>query len=151
MTRIPKMAVACAVAAVFVRLLPAQPPPPRVMPKPEELAKIREKTEQIEKLVAELKAKHADPVLLNDVEVYAKAGRFLIEYPELFGTQAAIDHSFEVLDQGIERAHQLMEGKPGWEQGNKRIEAYRSAVDGALQPYGLTFPANYDPSKPTRL
>jgi pimeloyl-ACP methyl ester carboxylesterase len=130
---------------------PQTPPPPRVTPKAEELARIREKTEQIEKLAAELKAEHADPVLLNDVEVYAKAGRFLIEYPELFGTQAAIDHSFEVLDQGIERAHQLMEGKPGWEQGNKRIEAYRSEIDGALQPYGLTFPANYDPSKPTRL
>jgi pimeloyl-ACP methyl ester carboxylesterase len=121
------------------------------MPKPEEVAKIREKTEQIEKLVGDLKAKHADPVLLNDVDVYSKAGRFLMEYPELFGTQAAIDHSFEVLDQGIERAHQLMDGKPGWEQGNKRIEAYRSEIDGALQPYGLTFPANYDPSKPARL
>jgi hypothetical protein len=169
------MAVACVAAVVFIGLLTAQEPatlgsaaplpqaaggrgrgqqpplPPRVMPKPEELAKIQEKTDQIEKLVGELKAKRAEPVLLNDVEAYAKAGRFLIEYPELFGTQAAINHSFEVLDQGIERADQLMEGKPGWEQGNKRIEAYRSEVDGALQPYGLTFPANYDPSKRTRL
>ena len=126
-------------------------PPPPIVPKPEELARVREKTEQIEKLVSELKAKHADSVLLNDVEVYAKAGRMLLEYPELFGTQAAIDHSFDVLDQGIERAHQLMDGKPQWEQGTKRIEAYRPEIDGALQPYGLTFPANYDPSKPVRL
>jgi len=130
---------------------PQAAPPRRVMPKPEELAKIREKTEQIDKLVGELKAKHADPVLLNDVEVFAKAGRFLIEYPELFGTQAAIENSFAVLDQGIERGHQLEAGKPDWEQGNKRIEAYRSEIDGALQPYGLTFPANYDPAKPVRL
>ncbi len=160
MTRTSKAAAACAVAAVFIGIMWAQQPapapagrgaPPRVTAKPEELAKVREKTEQIEKLVAELKAKHADPVLLNDVEVFAKAGRMLLEYPELFGTQAAIDQSFDVLDQGIERAHQLMEGKPGWEQGQKRIEAYRSEIDGALQPYGVTLPANYDPSKPVRL
>jgi hypothetical protein len=75
----------------------------------------------------------------------------LLEYPELFGTQAAIDQSFVVLDQGIERAHQLMDGKPQWEQGQKRIEAYRSEIDGALQPYGVTLPANYDPAKPVRL
>jgi pimeloyl-ACP methyl ester carboxylesterase len=128
-----------------------QPPPPRVTAKPEELAKIREKTEQIETLVVTLKAKHADQALLNDVEVYAKAGRMLLEYPEMFGTQAAIDHSFQVLDQGIERAHQLLDGKPQWDQGQKRIEAYRSEIDGALQPYGVTLPANYDPAKPATL
>ena len=116
----------------------APPPPPPIDPKPGDLAKIREKTAQIEKLVADLKAKHADPVLLNDVEVYAKAGHFLLEYPELFGTQAAVDHSLTVLDQGIERATQLQSGKPEWDSGPKRIEAYRSEIDGALQPYGIT-------------
>ena len=141
MKRTSALAATCTAAAVFIGILVAQPPapqtaagrgrgaqaptPPAIVPKPEELARVRDKSEQIEKLVSELKAKHADPVLLNDVEVYAKAGRFLIEYPELFGTQAAIDHSFEVLDQGIERAHQLMDGKPQWEQGPKRVEAYR--------------------------
>jgi pimeloyl-ACP methyl ester carboxylesterase len=125
--------------------------PARAVAKPEELAKIREKTEQIEALVKQLQAKKADPTLLNDVEVYAKSGRMLLEFPEQFGTQAAIDHSFEVLDQGLERAHQLLDGKPQWDQGPKRIEAYRSEIDGALQPYGVTLPANYDPSKPVRL
>jgi pimeloyl-ACP methyl ester carboxylesterase len=126
-------------------------PPSRAVAKPEELAKIREKTEEIEGLVKQLQGKKADPVLLNDVAVYAKAGRMLLEFPEQFGTQAAIDHSFEVLDQGIERAHQLLDGKPQWDQGQKRIEAYRSEIDGSLEPYGVTMPANYDPSKPVRL
>ncbi|MDP9170361.1 MAG: hypothetical protein M3N54_07070 [Acidobacteriota bacterium] len=165
MTRTSKLLAACAATVV---LLAAQqsplsnppqaagrgrgaPPAPRVWPKAEDLAKIGDKSGQIEKLVAELKAKHADPTLLNDVEVYAKAGRMLIEYPELFGTQAAIDHSFEVLDQGIERARQLLAGKPQWDGGQKRIEAYRSEIDGSLEPYGLTMPANYDPAKPVRL
>jgi pimeloyl-ACP methyl ester carboxylesterase len=128
---------------------PQSPPP--IQPKPEELAQIREKTEQIEALAADLKSRHADPVWLNDVEVYAKAGRMLLEFPELFGTQNAIDHSFLVLDQGVERARQLQSGKPQWDAGQRRIEAYRSEIDGSVQPYGVTLPANYDPAKPARL
>jgi len=76
------------------------PAPPPVVAKPEELARIKAQTEQIEALVKDLKARHADPELLGDVEVYAKAGRMLLEFPDMFGTQAAIDHSFVVLDQG---------------------------------------------------
>jgi len=127
------------------------PPPPPVQAKPEELSRVREKTTQIEALVSELRSKRADPVLLGDVEVYAKAGRMLLEFPELFGTQAAIDRSFEVLDEGIERGKQLQRGAPQWTNGTKRIHAYYSDMDGSVQPYGITLPANYDPSKPVRL
>src|SRR5256885_6587157 len=127
------------------------PGPPPIQPKADELAKVREKTEQIEALVKDLKAKHANPELVGDVEVYSKAGRMLLEFPELFGTQNAIDHSFLVLDQGIERAQQLQNGQPQWNQGRKQIHAYYSEIDGSIQPYGITLPANYDPSKPTRL
>ena len=128
---------------------PATPLP--VEAKPEELAKIGEKTAQIEVLVKDLKAKHADPVLVTDVEVYAHAGRMLLEYPEMFGTQAAIDHAFVTLDQGIERATQLQSNQPQWTQGGKRIYAYTSEIDGAVLPYAVTLPENYDPNKPTRL
>jgi pimeloyl-ACP methyl ester carboxylesterase len=127
------------------------PTPPPVDPKPEELAKVKDKAEQIEALVKDLRAKSADPELLGDVEVYAKAGRMLLEFPDMFGTQAAIDHSYLVLDQGIDRAKQLLTGQPQWNQGKKQIHAYYSAIDGAVLPYGVTLPENYDPTKPTRL
>ena len=127
------------------------PPPPPVTPKPEELAKVKDKTEQIEALVKDLRANHANPELLGDVEVYAKAGRMLLEFPDMFGTQAAIEHSFLVLDQGIERAKQLQSNQPQWNQGKKQIHAYYSEIDGAVLPYGITLPENYDPAKPTRL
>jgi pimeloyl-ACP methyl ester carboxylesterase len=126
-------------------------PPPSIQPKPEEFATVKDKTEQIDALVKDLKAKQADPQLLGDVEVYSKAGRMLLEFPELFGTQNAIDHSFLVLDQGIERAKQLQTGQPQWNQGKKQIHAYYSEIDGSVQPYGITLPANYDPTKPARL
>src|SRR5258707_11749522 len=80
--------------------------PPPITAKPEELAKIKEKTGQIEALVKDLKAKGAKPELVGDVEVYAHAGKMLLEYPDMFANQAAIDHAFSTLDQGIERGQQ---------------------------------------------
>jgi hypothetical protein len=55
--------------------------PPPVQAKPEELAKIKDKTEQIQALVKNLKAKRAQPELVGDVEVYAHADNMLLEYP----------------------------------------------------------------------
>jgi hypothetical protein len=122
-----------------------------VKAKPEELAKMKEKTEQIEALVKDLKAKHAKPELVDDVAVFAHAGRMLLEFPDMFAGQAAIDHAFTNLDRGIERAQQLQAGQPQWNQGKKQILAYTSEIDGAVLPYGVTLPDNYDPTKPARL
>lgn len=126
-----------------------QPQP--ITAKSEELQKIREKTEAIEGLVKDLRAAHAKEELVNDVEVFAHGGRMLIEYPDMFANQAAIGHAFATLDIGIERANQLKAGDPKWNEGRKQIHAYRSEIDGAVLPYGITLPANYDPSKPARL
>src|SRR5260370_19713424 len=124
---------------------------PPIQPKAEELAQIRAKSEQIEGFVKELRSKHVDSDLLGDVEVYAKAGRIMLEFPELFGTQNAIDHSLVVLDQGIQRAKQLSDGASPWNAGKKQIHAYYSAIDGSVQPYAVTLPEGYDPAKPARL
>ena len=141
-------------AAAFTLLsLFAQPraPQPPIVPKSEELQQVEAKTEEIEKIVASLKAKHADPDLVGDVEVYAKAGRILLEFPDQFFTQNGINHSLAVLDTGIERAQQLQKGESPWTASHKQTHAYYSAMDGSVQPYGITLPASYDPSKPTRL
>jgi pimeloyl-ACP methyl ester carboxylesterase len=127
------------------------PSQPSITAKPEELAKIKDKTEQIETLVKDLRVKHANPELLGDVEVYAKAGRMLIEFPDMFGSQAAIEHAYQVLDQGIERGKQLQANQPQRNLSKKQIHAYYSAIDSAVIPYGVTLPQNYDPSQPSRL
>jgi len=124
---------------------------PPIQPKPEDLAQIREKCDRIEASVRELKRKHTDPDLVADVEIYAKAARFLVAFPELTITQAAIDHAMTVLDQGIARGRQLSDGASPWNQGKKQIHAYYSAIDGSVQPYAVTLPENYDPAKPARL
>ena len=125
--------------------------PSPIQAKPEELTKIKEKTGQIEALVKDLKAQRAKPEWVTDVEVYAHAGRMLLEYPDMFGNQAAIEHAFTTLEQGIERGKQLQAGQPLWNEGKKQIHAYTSEIDGAVLPYGVTLPENYDPNKPTRL
>jgi pimeloyl-ACP methyl ester carboxylesterase len=141
---------------------PTQPQPPAgpgraggrgapFQPAHEDLAQVTAKSEQIEAIVKELKAKHADPDLIGDVEVYAKAGRFLVEIPELVNSRAAIDHAMVVLDQGIERGRQLQSGQSPWNTGKKQVHAYYSAIDGSVQPYAITLPEGYDPSRPARL
>jgi len=119
--------------------------------KPEDLDQIKSKTNALETLVQQLKSKRANPDLLADVEVYAKAGRILLEFPDQIFTQKHIDHALAVLDAGADRAKELLDGKSPWISTKKQIHAYYSAIDGSVQPYGITLPANYDPAKPTRL
>jgi pimeloyl-ACP methyl ester carboxylesterase len=153
------MTAAFAAALSLHAQQPATSPPARQATRPappvtanaEQLARIKEKTEQIEALLKDLRARHAAADLLGDVEVYAKAGRMLLEFPDMFNNQASIEHAYQTLDQGIERARQLQADQPQWNQGRKQIHAYYSAIDGAVLPYGITLPQNYDPSKPTRL
>ena len=157
MNRLSTLSVVTCVISLGLHIAAQAPPParrtppPPIQPKPEELDQIKAKTVVIEQAVANLKAKHADPDLLGDVEVYGKAGRFLLEFPDQFFTQNGIDHALAVLGDGAERAKQLQSRQPSWTTGKKQIHAYYSAMDGSVQPYGITLPADYNPSKPTRL
>src|SRR5215469_16193495 len=117
----------------------------------EDLQQIRAKIEQLEAAVKALKAKGPDADLMADVEVYAKAGRILLEFPELVANQNAINHAIAVLDAGIERARQLDSGESPWTRSGKQTHGYYSAIDGSVQPYGVTVPASYDGKTPTRL
>ena len=135
---------------------PALPPPPRVaqppiQPKPEELAQVKNETEQLETAVHALKARQVDLALVADVDIYAKAGRMLLEFPDQFFTQRGIDHAIEVVNTGIARAKELEAGKPTSNAGRRQLHGYYSAMDGSVQPYGITLPERYDPNKPARL
>lgn len=128
---------------------PAKGLPP-IVPKAEELQLIEGKAKELEGLVRALPK--TDAALVTDVEVYAKAGRFLLEFPQTFFTQDGIRQAIAVLDQGLGRARQLQKGSADWATAKgRKIHAYRSALDGSVQPYGLTVPESYDGTKPTRL
>lgn len=127
---------------------PAKGQPP-IVPKAEELKLIAAKVTELESL---LRGAKAEAALVNDVEVYAKAGRFLLEFPQTFFTQAGIDQAVAVLDQGLARARKLQNNAADWATAKgRKIHAYRSALDDSLQPYGVTIPESYDASRPARL
>ena len=139
--------------------LAAQPPAqkkaaplPPIVPKPEELAAIRSKLSQLDSQLSALAANKANPGLLTDVEIYAKAARFLLEFPQTFFTQDGIAQASSVLDEGLNRARQLQANQPSWTNAKGRfIHAYRSPLDGSVQPYGVTIPDSYNPAIPARL
>ncbi|MBY0507388.1 MAG: hypothetical protein K2X03_25965 [Bryobacteraceae bacterium] len=128
--------------------LTAQPAP--FVPPPDELRRVEAKVSELEGLLRALP--NADPALRTDVEVYAKAGRFLIEFPPTLYSAEGIAQALSVLDQGIARARQLQAGAAPWAQTKgRKILAYRSGLDGSVQPYGLTVPDSYDGQSPARL
>ena len=145
----------------FAFLAAAQPPqtpggrgnqPPPVVPTADEKLQLQSKVEAIDGVVQRLKSKHVSDDLIADVEVYAQAGRWLLEFPNTFYTQDGIKNAFAVLDMGLERAHQLEGGQSPWVgQKARKIHGFYSALDGSIQPYGLIVPESYDGTRPVRL
>jgi predicted esterase len=81
----------------------------------------------------------------EDVEVYAKAGEWILRHNEFFKPHFVQDAG-RVLQAGLDRAAKLSSGRADWgTQPGQTILAYRSRVDGSVQPYALTLPAGYDP------
>ncbi len=138
-------------AAAWIAAAAQQQPLPHVDPTPEQKALIDSKVRAIGAIVAQCKASGADPDLLADVEVYAKAGQWLLEFPEDFFTPADIDHALAVLDTGLRRARQLQNGESPWTAERRVTHGFYSALDGSVQPYGIALPSSYDGTKPLRL
>ncbi len=132
---------------------PAKPvPPPPVKLTAEEQARLDAQVAELERRVRELKAAHADPDLVADVEIYHKAGRWLQEFPEEFFTADDVKAAFRVLASGVERAQQLAQGQAPWMKSpGRRIHGFYSELDGSVQLYGLRVPESYDGVKPVRL
>ncbi len=125
---------------------------PPIQPKPEELRQIEDKAGELDMIIREIKGRRVDEKLVADVEIYSKAGRFLLEFPQTFFVQEGVDQALKVMDQGLDRARLLQKGESPWvAQKGRKIHGYYSPLDGSVQPYGLTVPDSYDGSKPARL
>ena len=127
----------------------AQAPP--FEPSDEQKKQVLAKVEELEGLVRALRSRSPKSDLVADVEVYAKAGRMLVEFPEDYFTVEGFNHTLTVLATGLERAKQLQADQSPWMSPARRTHGFYSALDGSVQPYGVTLPASYDASKPARL
>jgi hypothetical protein len=97
--------------------------------------------------------KAVDPALLDDVLVFQKAGQLMLRYAhEEFFLPDHVKATLDTLDHGIARAKDLSSGEAKWPEATGQIvRAYRSKIDGDLQPYGLIIPESYNDKKPIRL
>lgn len=128
----------------------AQAPPYR--PSPEEIRLIETRARELSSEVQQLRRSVRDDSLLADVEIYHKAAVWALRYPEEFYTKAYVANALAALDSGLSRARQLRANQPAWPTAKGRlIRAYRSRIDGSVQPYGLLIPDDYDGRRPVRL
>ncbi|MFQ3652011.1 MAG: hypothetical protein SNJ75_16940, partial [Gemmataceae bacterium] len=117
-------------------ILMAQPaltfPPPQVN-EPDEatLKAIRERLDQLRRLAANSQ----DP----DALIFLKAGEYMLRHREFYGDQAK--WTLSVLEEGIKR---LGRGAVVPRAGQMTVRAYRSKVDGSVQPYALSLPVDAD-------
>jgi dienelactone hydrolase len=121
-------------------------PAPKVVPPDKEtLETIEERTEKLSAALKRLQNadKVRDPFLV-DVEIYLKAARWIARHNEYFGKSAA-EATVEVLDRGLLRASQAARGEAPWLEaaGQTVARAYRSRIDGSVQPYAVTYPHDF--------
>jgi predicted esterase len=128
-------------------------PPPGKPPAPEVLQAIKDRTDKLGKMIAVLRKQGVRDPGLADAEVYHEAAAKIVEHNEFFQAEAG-NWTLAVLDRGMLRARFLATGEAPWEVATGSIlRAYRSRLDGSVQPYAVTLPAAYgkDPSKKWRL
>jgi hypothetical protein len=127
-------------------------PSPPYQPTEEETRRIQTKADELATVIRGLQARRVDDTLLADVEIYEKAARWILKFPEEFYTKDHVAQALTVLDRGIARARQLESGSPSWtSEKGRTLRGYRSRVDGSVQPYGLNIPDTYDGMRPVRL
>jgi len=118
------------------------------------LKTIKDKTEELRKAIEGLKEKKLKDDVLVEVEIYLKAAENIVRFEEWYA-KASVSWSLTTLDRGLERAKQAEGGKAVWreETGKWIVRAYRSPIDGSIQPYAVLLPLDYgdDPKKQWRL
>jgi predicted esterase len=150
------VSLALFVLAVTPGLAPAQnyAPPPSQPPPEATLKAIADKTAQIGSLISALRRQEIRDPYLSDVEIYHKAALWIARHNEFYQAEAG-DWTLDALDRGLVRARQLRQKEAPWygKTGQTVIHGHRCRIDGSVQPYAVTRPADYgkNPNKKWRL
>ena len=118
----------------------------------EQKGQYQSKVDELNTIVKDLRARKTNIDLIADVDIFAKAGSWLLEFPQDFANAQAVTNYLAVLDQGLERGHLLQKGQSPWVMAKgRKVLGYYSELDGSVQPMGVTIPDGYDATKPDRL
>src|SRR5260370_19088606 len=129
-------------------------PPPAQAPDEATLKAIAAKAEKLGDRLQKMRRNGLRDPNLAEVEIYYKAALWITRHNEFYHKDAA-DWTLETLDRGLVRVRALEGGEAAWLQqtGRSVLRAYRSRIDGSVQPYAATLPASYgkDPNKKWRI
>ncbi len=146
--RIPALLLAVVTITALAQEPEVRPvPPPGVAIAEAERAELTSGAETLGKDIAKLRVElSAKPALLAElpsVEIFHKAVDWAMRYGEIFDLkQVAVAR--EQLLQGHARAASLRKGEVPWNTATGLVvRAYRSGIDGSVQPYGLIVPPDW--------
>jgi predicted esterase len=138
-------------AATIASLALADKP---ALPDPAVLKTTDEREARLAGAIAELRRLGVSDAVLCDIEVYHKAAQWAVQHGEL-KVPADAEQTLAVLDRGLLRASQQARGDAAWlnQAGFTVARGHRSLIDGSVQPYAVTLPADYgkDPRRRWRL
>ena len=117
-----------------------------------ELQLVEERARELGRRIARLRALQIDDRALAEVEIFHKALAWQLRYPEEIHRRRYLHDALNAAAAGVERAAALAAGARPWAAARGWVlRAYRSRVDGSVQPYAVSIPGSYDPAKPMRL
>ncbi len=128
---------------VLSAALAAQTAPKITPPDKATLDLIAARTEKLAEAVDRLKERGVRELTLADIEVFLKAARWIVKHGEFYRDGAR--QVLPVLDHGLLRASQQARGESPWytAPGQTVLRAYRSRLDGSVQPFAVTYPHDY--------
>jgi predicted esterase len=130
----------------------AQYQPPDAVPlKDEDRQAIEVRLRDLTEKVEQLKKQGLRDPALAELEIYPRAVSMVLEHGEFYNKNypAWIN---DVLDRGFLRVSQARRGDTPWlnQVGQSVVRAYRSRVDGSVQPYAITLPHDYFRAPPDK-
>lgn len=122
-------------------------PPPGVAVPAADQARLMAGLQKLRTAIDEaLKAQAKNPQLadlLPDIEIYHKAVDWALRYNEIHKL-GELKNADEIIAEGLQRAEQFKTGQAPWtKQKGLVVRAYRSKIDGSVQPYGMVIPDSY--------
>src|SRR5262249_39935817 len=119
-------------------------PPDAKTPDEATLKAIAEKTLRLGQAIDVLRRQGLGDPHLAEVQIFHKAATWVVRHNEFFPPTDG-SRTLDVLDRGLLRAKQLSEREAPWlhQTGRAVVRAYRSRIDGSVQPFAVTFPESY--------
>jgi dienelactone hydrolase len=110
----------------------------------EKLGEVEGRAAKLAAALGRLRKLGVSDASLTDTEVFHRAALQAQNLNEIVGKDS-IAQALAVLDLGLLRASQEARGERPWldQRGQSVPRGYRSRIDGSVQPYAVTYPADY--------